>query len=101
MAKWPYSTAAWQRLRVAKLASNPLCEYCGGEVTMATEVDHKRAINSGGDPWAWDNLASTCRRCHSAKTYHVDRRGKASVPVKGVDPATGRPLDPEHWWNRS
>ena len=102
MAKWPYSTAHWQRLRLAKLAQDPLCEYCPPcTVTLAVEVDHRKAINNGGEPFEWDNLASTCHSCHSSKTWHVDRLGKDSVPVKGVDPATGRPLDPEHWWNQS
>ncbi len=100
VAKWPYSTAHWQRLRLAKLGQDPICEYCAdGVVTAATEVDHRTAINNGGDPWAWDNLASTCHPCHSRKTYHVDRRGLERVPVRGVDPETGRPLDPAHWWN--
>ncbi len=100
MAKWPYSTAAWQRLRLAKLARDPLCQYCPtGTVTAATEVDHRKAIKDGGDPWAWDNLVSTCHSCHSRKTYHVDVLGKDRVPVRGVDPETGRPLDPAHWWN--
>ena len=71
MANWPYSTAHWQRLRRAKLAQDPLCQYCPpGEVTLASQVDHCKAIKDGGDPWAWDNLASTCQPCHSKKTYH-------------------------------
>ena len=101
MAKWPYSTAHWQRLRLAKLARDSTCEYCPpGTITLATEVDHRVAINGGGDPWAWANLASTCRSCHSRKTYHVDRRGLERVPVKGADPETGKPLDLDHWWNK-
>ena len=28
MAKWPYSTARWKRLRLAKLAQDPVCQYC-------------------------------------------------------------------------
>ncbi len=101
MADWPYNTDAWQRLRKAKLARDPLCEYCpGGAVTPATQVDHRKAIRQGGDPWAWQNLASACELCHSRKTYHVDRCGKERVPVKGCDPATGLPLDPAHWWTK-
>lgn len=101
MAKWPYSTRRWQKLRKAKLAADPWCQYCPPRTARpAGEVDHRKAISSGGDPWAWGNLVSTCHSCHSSKTLHVDRLGKARAPVKGVDPSTGRPLDPAHWWNR-
>jgi len=99
MADWPYNTRRWQRLRLQKLGKNPLCEYCPrGKVTPATEVDHRQAIKSGGDPWAWDNLASACHPCHSRKTMHVDILGKDRVPVKGCD-SDGVPLDPEHPWH--
>lgn len=100
MASWPYNTAAWKRLRAAKLAREPLCEYCpaGEKIKPATQVDHRLAINKGGSPWAWDNLASTCERCHSRKTAYIDRLGKGRVPVKGCDPLTGLPLDRGHWW---
>ena len=94
-----YNKKRWQRLRLAKLKADPLCEYCtGGTVTAATEVDHKVPISKGGDPWAWENLASTCHECHSKKTFHIDVRGKDHVPVRGVDAVTGVPLDPGHWW---
>lgn len=100
MGKWPYSTAAWRRLRKAKLATDPLCEYCPpGVVTPATQVDHRTAINDGGDAWAWENLASSCAACHSRKTSHIEVHGHGRVPVAGCD-ADGLPLDPEHAWNQ-
>jgi len=99
MASWPYNTAQWQRLRKAKLARDPLCQYCPpGRVVPATQVDHCRAINDGGDPWAWDNLASACAPCHTRKTSHVEVHGQARVPVKGCD-ADGQPFDQEHPWH--
>jgi len=59
MAKWPYNTGRWRRMRLAKLRQTPFCEYCPpGSMTLATEVDHKQVINSGGDPWDVANLAS-------------------------------------------
>jgi 5-methylcytosine-specific restriction endonuclease McrA len=101
MASWPYSTQRWQRLRKTKLFADPWCEYCPpGSATAATQVDHRTPIADGGDPWAWDQLVSTCGPCHSRKTRYLDVLGKDRVPVKGVDPETGRPLDPGHWWNR-
>ncbi|HOI96244.1 MAG TPA: HNH endonuclease signature motif containing protein [Syntrophobacter fumaroxidans] len=96
MADQLYNTEAWKRLRRAKLARDPLCEYCPpGRLTTATQVDHKQAIRNGGDPWAWDNLASCCQSCHSSKTG-ADKRGARWVR-KGCD-ERGRPLDGSHWW---
>lgn len=96
-----YSKQAWLRLRKAKLSANPLCEYCpNGIITRATEVDHRIPISKGGDPWAWSNLVSTCHECHSFKTRTVDQLGRDHTParVKGVNAATGLPIDPAHWW---
>jgi 5-methylcytosine-specific restriction protein A len=103
MAEWPYSTQRWQRLRLSKLRATPLCEYCTpGREQPASQVDHKTPVKEGGDPWAWDNLASCCASCHSRKTASEDgafgnakRKGR---PLKGCD-AQGRPMDRRHWWN--
>ena len=96
-----YDKRRWRRLRRKKLSADPLCEYCpAGKITPATQVDHVLAINDGGDPWAWDNLKSTCAPCHSSKTRYIEQMGRDRVPVRGVDPATGLPIDPEHWWNK-
>jgi len=101
MAKWPYNTEAWKRLRRAKLAQDPLCEYCPpGRRTLANHVDHKVSINDGGDPWAWDNLASSCASCHSVKTAKADGAwGNPKRKGYGCD-INGKPLDPEHDWNQ-
>lgn len=91
---WPYNTARWRKLRVAKLRACPLCEYCSPQIqAIATEVDHRLAINNGGAPWAWDNLASACGACHKSKTV-ADKQGLAWVR-KGCGP-DGMPLDPGH-----
>ena len=93
MAKWPYNTARWQGVRLGKLRHGPLCEYCPpGQERPATQVDHKKAIRDGGDPWAWDNLASCCQSCHSSKTASDEH-------VKGCNP-DGTPRDPNHEWNQ-
>ena len=71
MANWPYNTAAWQRLRKAKLSRDPLCEDCQamGRITPANHVDHCHAISDGGDAFPpLDELSSKCGPCHSAKT---------------------------------
>jgi 5-methylcytosine-specific restriction enzyme A len=92
-----YNSAAWKKIRLAKLARNPLCEKC--LCIKATDVDHICSIRTGGDPLAWDNLQSLCHACHSAKTFFIERMGKDRVPVKGCR-ADGTPLDPLHHWNK-
>lgn len=87
-----YNSSRWQRTRALKLRTNPLCEYCVSHKKLATEVDHKKAISDGGDPWAWDNLASACKSCHSKKTANNER-------LSGCD-EQGMPLDPNHTWNQ-
>jgi len=106
MANWPYNTAAWRRLRLAKLQADPLCQPCQdmGQLVEATVVDHNTPVSKGGDPFpAIDDLTSMCARCHSRKTAQEDRLGAAASTRRrgrGIDPATGKPLDRLHWWNR-
>lgn len=92
-----YKLARWKRLRAAKLRVNPLCEHCI-KPTVANQVDHITPIARGGSPWDWDNLQSLCASCHSKKTNAED--GGAFNPPKDrrVDPETGKPMDPGHWW---
>ena len=102
MADWPYSTAAWQRLRLAKLAREPLCEDCEaiGKITPASHVDHVHAISDGGHAFpALDELSSKCLPCHSAKTARGAEAGavRTTKPRKGCD-ANGNPLDQAHPW---
>lgn len=106
MAQWPYSTRRWQQLRLLKLQADPLCEECKarGQTVPAKHVDHIRAISDGGDPFPdLGGLRSLCPSCHSRKTTQDDGLGAAKGwrrRGRGVDPATGRPLDSEHWWNK-
>ncbi len=87
-----YNSARWQRLRVVKLRTAPLCEYCPpNRRKTATEVDHFKAIEDGGDPFDMANLRSACKTCHSQKTA----RGEV---LHGCD-ENGMPRDPRHSWN--
>ena len=87
-----YNSKQWRRLRLYKLRLTPLCEYCPpGLERPATQVDHKKAIRDGGDPWDWNNLASSCARCHSMKTIRGEQ-------LHGCD-ADGWPRSADHWWN--
>lgn len=103
MADWPYNTAAWQRLRSAKTAADPLCERCllTNRLKPVAAVDHKVPISSGGNPFPpLDGLESLCWSCHSRKTARGAEHGAARTdrPMKGCD-ANGNPLDPAHHWN--
>lgn len=105
MAKWPYNTATWKKLRHLKLATAPLCEDCEaiGRVQPANTVDHRTAISQGGHPFpALDGLASLCGPCHSAKTARSPEAGAARTrkPRRGCTP-DGLPLDRRHPWART
>lgn len=102
---WPYHTAAWTRLRLAKLADKPLCEVCAlrGRAVFASVVDHIRAIAQGGDPFpALDGLMSLCPSCHGVKTAARDNPhafgGGNGVAFKGCG-TSGLPIDPDHPFN--
>lgn len=103
MAKWPYGTAAWQKLRKLKLSTSPLCEDCEteGKLVAANVVDHRIAISQGGQPFpALDGLASLCQRHHSIKTASGPEAGavKSNGPKKGCT-EDGTPLSDTHPWN--
>ncbi|MXP28110.1 AAA family ATPase [Porphyrobacter algicida] len=103
MAKWPYSTAAWLKLRRLKLQTSPLCEDCEaeGRTVPANVVDHRHAISQGGAPFPpLDGLASLCQRHHSIKTASGPEAGafKSRGPKKGCTP-DGLPLSDTHPWN--
>lgn len=90
MAKWPYNTSRWHRLRLLKLRQNPFCEYCPGlRKNPATDVDHRQSIANGGAVWDMENLVSACHPCHSQKTA----RGEV---IHGCD-TNGFPIDKTRW----
>ena len=98
MAKWPYTTQRWQRLRMHKLRQHPLCECCIkiGRIEPATAVDHITPIKGGGEPYpGLDGLASLCASCHNLKT-RGEQTGENYL-LKGCD-VFGNPLDPRHPW---
>ncbi len=106
MAKWPYNTARWQRLRAQHLHLEPFCRGCdaaGREPVLANTVDHVHPISEGGSAFPpHDGLASYCASCHSAKTARgaeagAVRTARAIQPRRGCD-EHGNPLDPAHPW---
>jgi 5-methylcytosine-specific restriction endonuclease McrA len=90
-----YGSRAWLKLRALQLRRHPLCQRCKeeGRLTVATCVDHVVALAAGGEALDFENLASSCHRCHSLKTRNEEQLGKPRV-VKGCD-VDGRPLDPQ------
>ena len=102
MAAWPYSTAAWQKLRRLKLGSCPWCEPCHmrGRTVAATAVDHRKAIAAGGPAFPpLSGLMSMCAPCHNAKTAAVDREDSTGFrrPLKGFA-VDGNPIDSNDDW---
>ena len=101
MARWPYTTQRWLRLRKFKLRQHPLCQVCleVGRIEPATTVHHNVAVSAGGVPYPpLDALTSLCESCHNRKT-RGEQLGKELPKVWGCD-ERGYPLDPNHPWNR-
>ena len=103
MAKWPYDTVQWHRLRTAHLSIEPLCRGCKPRTVMANTVDHIVPISEGGLAFpGHDGLASYCTACHSSKTARGSEAGAArsSKPRKGCD-ENGWPIHDDHPWTGS
>lgn len=58
-----------QRIRQMHLMQNPLCVVCKseGKVTLATEIDHIKALVNGGED-VEENRQGLCRHHHLVKT---------------------------------
>jgi 5-methylcytosine-specific restriction protein A len=69
-----YNTSVWRKLRLQKLAANPLCEDClnnDNRITPATDIHHIIEFSKGkteAEKWSlfldWENLSSLCKDCH-------------------------------------
>ena len=104
MADWPYNTGAWRKLRLAKLAADPLCHACKliGRNVPARAVDHIEAIAKGGEPFPpLHRLMSLCIPCHNSKTNAVDHPNATGIrrSIRGFD-LEGNPIDPGDEWHR-
>ena len=106
MARRPWANASTTRLRgraLQRLRQRVLVEQGGmcakcGLLALDPELDHITPISRGGTD-VRSNLQVLCEPCHAAKTAaEFDRAlpGRYSRAV-GVD---GRPLDPNHPWNK-
>lgn len=92
----PLNSEAWSKLRKSVLAEQPLCPECEGRDILepATEVHH---INDNAMDNSRANLVGLCKPCHSRHTARD--MGHNVIERLGCD-ATGKPLDPNHPWNK-
>lgn len=69
-----YKLARWRRLREAKLAQDPLCEWCLEReiVEPATEVHHADAHRGDMDKFWAGPFVSTCKPCHASRGQRED-----------------------------
>ncbi|AZO54848.1 HNH endonuclease [Mesorhizobium sp. M8A.F.Ca.ET.057.01.1.1] len=69
-----YATAQWRRLRLAKLAQDPLCQWCLEReiVEPATEVHHAVAHRGDVARFWTGPFVSTCKPCHSSRGQRED-----------------------------
>lgn len=96
----------WAKARATWLgrAENRWCAPCrtAGRRSPATVVDHivrHRRDDGSSDPklfWDTANWQPLCATCHNSTKASFERSGR----VRGAD-AEGRPLDPNHAWNKS
>lgn len=94
-----YKTARWLRARADQLAREPLCRMCAaqGFTTAATVCDHIDPDDKlNPDLFFTGAKQSLCKPHHDSTKQREEKRGH----VIGCD-ASGRPLDPQHPWNRT
>ncbi len=85
-----YSSKPWKEARAKHLRLYPHCEICAaiGLRVRAVEVDHRRAIEAGGQPLDPGNFSSKCKFHHSQKTRVLDtpgQPGRDSLVTTGPD----------------
>ncbi|MDT3749758.1 HNH endonuclease signature motif containing protein [Pseudomonas kurunegalensis] len=102
----------WQKSRDQFLRDHPLCSMCSRDdrPVAAAVVDHKVAprlkdAKASGDParikaawklfWSQDNWQPLCKLCHDSTKQRLEKSGR----MVGCA-SDGRPLDPNHHWNR-
>ena len=93
--KHVYNSAAWKKLRLLRLAEEPLCAHCEkqGIIRPAREIDHIIPMSEGGLAFDDDNLQNLCKECHSRKTLDEVKPRK---PYLGACGADGWPTDIRH-----
>jgi len=92
-----YKTKDWYRIRGRQLRDHPFCRMCAdtGIVTPATVCDHVEPHRGDRVKFFGGPFQSLCKPHHDT----TKRRQEMTGIVRGTD-AEGRPLDPNHPWNR-
>lgn len=96
-----YSSREWRALcAIVHKRSGGRCE-ARGCTARGKVVDHIIPRRQGG-PDHPGNLRHLCRYHDNQVKERSDgtRRNGGVLMLPGVDPATGWPVDPNHWWNR-
>lgn len=82
-----YQSGLWQRMRLAQLRNEPLCQVCllQEKITLADSVHHLKSFMEAQtteerDQLAFDseNLCSICSSCHS-RIHNGDLKGCESL----------------------
>lgn len=103
-----YRTSRWQALSAQIKQERPWCEgECEGfwPSKYADHVIEVRDDTSDANFFDPGNVQALCGKCHWRKTKREEARRRGLPEPKlppvdcGVDPATGLPLSPQHWWN--
>ena len=93
-----YDLRRWRRESRAFLRAHPLCRYCEqqGRTSLATVLDHVRPHRGDEELFFRQaNWQPLCKPCHDGAKQDLERSGT----LRGCD-VDGRPLDPNHLWNR-
>lgn len=69
-----YNSKRWQVLREAQLSAEPLCQWFAGCGKIASDVDHIRPLQEGGNPYDPANVQSLCGSHHAMKTRREQLR---------------------------
>lgn len=69
-----YKTSRWRRIREAKLAQDPLCEWCLEReiVEPANEVHHDGPHRGDVERFFEGPFVSTCKSCHASRGQRED-----------------------------
>jgi 5-methylcytosine-specific restriction enzyme A len=106
------NSARWRRESKGYLAEHPTCEcedpLCNQPTFFVDHIQPIRDPTNLADPMIWDraNWQALSKTCHFIKSRREQGEAGKLAPVKrqgprirGVDPETGMPLDPHHFWH--
>lgn len=92
-----YNTTRWRKIREQQLRKEPLCEMClqDRRIENATVCDHVEPHKGDVEKFYAGPFQSLCKVHHDSAKAIQESRGV----LPGGD-AAGRPIDPNHHWNK-